>query len=193
MQLWVVSGELAFMISARQDGQSSRLNPLVMLVGLLAALLATGCATHELVLSRTLRPALTGRYLETQPSLFRARVNMDALEVWVRYRYEDSAYRQDFDLELHTAAGLCAALATSNLTFRDAWSRLELWLVSEYGSQWRWRNTNAQMRIRVRRQDLLALRGTPQPQVACMRLWKIEGVKHGPPDHVYFSLLPEGS
>jgi hypothetical protein len=147
---------------------------------LLAALLA-GCSWHELVLSRTMRPVARDSGLPL--TLFRARVQMSRLEVWGRARHGDEDYRAGFERELDSMAALCAALARSELTFGEDWLRANVELGTEYGSQWRWRNTNGWTRFRIDREGLLAVARAASPQAECRKRWDLFAVKVGPPDY----------
>jgi hypothetical protein len=147
----------------------------------LAAALLAGCSWYESVLSRTLRPVARDSALPL--TLFRARVQMSTLEVWGRARHGDEDYRPGFERELDSLAALCAALARSELTFREEWRQANVQLSIEYGSQWRWRNTYGWTRFRIDRQGLLEAARAASPEAECRKRWDLVIVKVGPPDY----------
>ena len=149
--------------------------------GALALALLAGCSWYEPVLSRTMRPVADDSGLPL--TLFRSRVQMSTLEVWARARIGDAQYAPGFALERSSLATLCAALARSELTFREDWLRADVQLTNEYGSQWRWRNTYAWMRFRIDREGLRAAGRAPAPEAECRRRWELLVVKVGPPDY----------
>jgi hypothetical protein len=151
----------------------------------LLVLLTGGCATHEVVLSHTLRPALSGVPADLPITLFRARVHKGVLEVWGRIRRSDTDYAPDFAIETAGTARLCAALAESDLTFRTEWSTLQLEFTYEYGNQWRWRNTLGYTKVRIGRDTLLELRARRVPASDYPRYWHLFAFKVGPPDYQY--------
>jgi hypothetical protein len=157
-----------------------------ILIQLLLVLLLSGCATHEMVLSRTLRPVLSSEEVNFQVTLFRARVQMGILEVWGRVKRSDSDYQSNFDREIESTAVLCAALARNDLTFKNDWYTLELRLTNEYGSQWRWRNTLGYTKVRISRETLLELRKGNLPASEYPQVWHLFAYKVGPPDYVYY-------
>jgi hypothetical protein len=156
----------------------------MILVQLVLALLLSGCATHEMVLSKTLRPALSSDEIHFSITLFRARVQMGVLEVWARVRRSDGDYRADFENEIQSTAALCAALTKSDLTFKNDWNELELQLTNEYGSQMRWKNTLGYTKVRISRVTLLELRKSYAPASAYPQYWRLFAYKVGPPDYV---------
>jgi hypothetical protein len=156
----------------------------IILFQLLLALLLSGCATHEVVLSRTLRPVLSSEAVGFPVTLLRARVQMGVLEVWGRVKRSDDDYRINFDNEIESTAALCAALTKSGLTFKNYWYRLELQLTNEYGSQWRWRNTLGYTKVRITRETLLELRARNLPASEYPQYWHLFAYKVGPPDYV---------
>jgi len=155
-----------------------------IIVQLLLALLLPACTTHEMVLSRTLRPALSSEEIDFQVTLFRARVHMGRLEVWGRVARSDGEYRTDFDNEIQSTAALCAALAKSELTFKNDWYEMELQLTNEYGSQMRWKNTLGYTKVIISRETLLELRKRDAPASAYSQYWHLFAYKVGPPDYV---------
>ena len=155
-----------------------------ILVQLLLALLLSGCATHEMVLSRTLRPALSREDIDFQMTLFRARVQMDRLEVWGRVKRSESDYSAIFDIEIQSAAALCAALTNSGLIFESDWRELDLRLANEYGSQWQWRTAHGHTIVRISRETLVELRKRNAPASAYPQYWHLLAYKVGPPDYV---------
>lgn len=161
-------------------------------VQLLVLFFLAGCATHELVLSKSLRPVLSSSEIDFQPSLFRARVNKGVLEVWGRIERSDSDYQRNFDIEIRSAAALCAALAKSDLTFQNNWYKLELWLINEYGSQWRWKNTTGSIWVNLSREKLLEIGKHRFPAAECPRYWNITGSKSGPPDYLAYDPTETG-
>ena len=154
--------------------------PAAAVLVLLAALLA-GCSWHELRLSRTMGPVASDSALPL--TLFRARVQMSTLEVWGRARHGDEDYVRGFELELASLSALCAALARSELTFREKWRQASVQLAMEYGSQWRWRNTYGWTRFRIDRQGLLETARAASPEAECRKRWDLLVVKVGPPDY----------
>jgi hypothetical protein len=165
-------------------GARHLLHLLVILTQLLLAPLLSGCATHEMVLSGTLRPALSSEEINSSITHFRARVQMGVLEVWARAKRSDGDYSPDFDIEIQSTAALCAALTKSDLTFKNDWYKLELQLTNEYGSQWRWKNTFGYSKVRISRETLLELRKRNVPASAFPQYWRLIAVKVGPPDYV---------
>ncbi len=123
-------------------------------------------------------------------TLFRARVQMDRLEVWGRVRRSDADYRADFDCEIESAAALCAALAKSDLTYEHDWNTLVLELTNEYGSQWRWRNTLGYTKVRISRETLTELRKRDLPASEYPQYWRLYAFKVGPPDYVPYEWSP---
>ena len=156
----------------------------VILVPLLLVLLPSGCATHELVLSRTLRPVLASEGIDFQPTLFRARVQMTSLEVRGRIRHSDLEYKSNFDCEIASAAALGAALVRSGIIFEHDWRYLKLLLTHEYGSQWRWKNTLGSIKVIISRETLLELRERNVPASEYPQYWHLVAYKWGPPDYV---------
>lgn len=161
----------------------------VILFQLLFALLLFGCATHEIVLSRSLRPILSSEDVNFQVTLFRARVQMGVLEVWGRVKRSDGDYKTNFDNEIESTAALCAALNKSELTFKNDWSALELQLTNEYGSQWRWRNTLGYTKVSISRATMLELRARNMPASEYPQFWQLFAYKVGPPDYVPYEWL----
>jgi hypothetical protein len=155
-----------------------------IIVQLLLALLLPGCATHEIVLSKTLRPVLSSEEIDFPVTLFRARVQMGRLEVSARVERSDGEYTTDFDKEIQSTAALCAALAKSELTFNNNWSELELQLTNQYGSQMRWKNTLGYTKASISREKLLELRKRNAPASAYSQHWRLFAYKVGPPDYV---------
>jgi hypothetical protein len=129
-----------------------------LVIVLLCALLVSACATHELVLSKTLEPALDRPELDFRLTPFKARVQMDRLEVWGRVERSESEYAPSSDLEIESVASLAAALANSGRIFEYEWRTLHLSLVNEYGSQLRWKNANGWARLVIDRRALLELK-----------------------------------
>lgn len=168
----------------RQENARVNVVRSIILLGLFLALLLSGCATHEMVLSRTLRPILSSEDVSFPVSLFRARVQMGVLEVWGRVKRSDGDYKINFDNEIESTAALCAALAKSELTFKNDWYTLELQLTNEYGSQWRWRNTLGYTKVRISREALLELRARNLPASEYPQYWHLFAYKVGPPDYV---------
>jgi hypothetical protein len=156
----------------------------MILPQLLLALLLSGCATHEVVLSRALRTVLSSEEVNFPVTLFRARVQMGVLEVWGRVQRNDDDYKTNFDNELKSTAALCAALTKSDLTFKNDWYALELQLTNEYGSQWRWRNTIGYTKVRISRDTMLELRLRNLPASEYPHYWHLFAYKVGPPDYV---------
>lgn len=157
---------------------------LTVLVRLLLALLLSGCATHEMVLSKTLAPVLSDKEINFRMTLFRARVQMGVLEVWGRVERSDAEYRPGLDYEIESTAALCAALARSDLTFQNDWYAMALQLTNEYGSQWRWKNTLGYTKVRISREALQELRERNAPAAEYPRYWRLFAYKVGPPDYV---------
>lgn len=155
----------------------------VILFQLLLALLLSGCATHEVVLSRTLRPALSSEEVSFPVTLFRARVHMGVLEVWGRVERGDADYKTSFDNEIESTAALCVALTKSGLIFKYDWYLLELQLTNEYGSQWRWRNTLGYTKARISRETLIELLARNLPASEYPKHWHLFAYKVGPPDY----------
>jgi hypothetical protein len=159
-----------------------------ILVPLLLGFLSSGCATHELVLSRTLRPVLSSKEVNFPVTHFHARVQMGRLEVGGRVTRSDGDYRTDFNCEIASAAALCGALAKSDLTFEQDWNTLVLELTHEYGSQWRWKNTLGSIKVSLRRETLLELRERKVPASEYPQYWQVVAAyKWGPPDHVPYA------
>lgn len=157
----------------------------------LVPMLLFGCATHELVLSKALKPVATSKDLGFSPSLFRARVQFGVLEVWSRVSRSDEDYATNFDREIESAAALCASLAKSDLTFDTEWGAVELELTNEYGSQWRWKTTRGYIKVRLSREELLEIRRRNVPASDYPRYWHlILAYKVGPPDFVPYELPP---
>jgi hypothetical protein len=148
----------------------------------LSAALLAGCSWHEVRLSPALRPAVED--VGVPLTLFRARVQMGVLEVWARAKHADGDYVASFDLEKDNLGALCAALANSDLTYREEWRELALQLTHEYGSSWRWKNTYSVTRVRIDYEGLRALRGNPAAAAECLRQGNSVWVKVGPPDFV---------
>jgi hypothetical protein len=163
----VVKGKENTRVSARR----------VIIVTLLLTLLSSGCATHELVLSRTLRSVLFSKGVNFPVMRFRARVQMDRLEVWARVKRSDGDYKINFDCEIESTAALCAALARSDLTFKQDWNTLVLELTNEYGSQWRWRNTFGFSKARVSRETLIDLHKRNTPASEYPQYWHLFAYK----------------
>jgi hypothetical protein len=109
---------------------------------------------------------------------------MGRLEVWGRVERSDDDYRTNFDNEIQSTAALCAALAKSDLTFKNDWYVLELQLTNEYGSQLRWKNTLGYTKVRISRETLLELRQRNAPASAYPQYWRLFAYKVGPPDYV---------
>jgi hypothetical protein len=161
---------------------------------LLLAVASSGCASWEPVLSSTLRPALTNEEVNFQVTHFHARVQMGHLEVWVRVRQDDSSYRTNFDCEIHNAAVLCSAIAKYDPTFKHRifdWDQMDLELSSEYGSQWRWRNTYSFLHLSISRETLLDLRNRNVPASQYPQYWYlVHADKVGPPNFVPIEWFP---
>ena len=156
----------------------------IILFQVFLSLLLAGCATHEMVLSRTLRPVLSSEDIDFPVSLFRSRVQMDRLEVWVVVKRSDSDYMVNFNNEIESAAAVCVALSKSELTFKNDWNKLVLELTTEYGSQWLWRNTLGFAKVRITRKALLELRARNLPASEYPKYWDLFAYKVGPPDYV---------
>lgn len=155
------------------------------LLALLLVVQLSGCATHELVLSKTLQPALTRPEIDFQLALFRARVQMDRLEVWGRVRRSASDYTSSFDMEIGSVATLCAALAKSGLIFESEWKVLHLSLTNEYGSQLQWRTANGYASIVIERRALMELGKLNAPASEYPKHGTLTAYKVGPPDYAY--------
>jgi hypothetical protein len=163
---------------------------IITLLQLLLALLVFGCATHESVLSKALRPVLPSEEVDFPLTLFRARVSKGYLEVWGRVRRSDSDFRTGFDYEIESTAALCAALAKRDLIFQYDWKALALQLPNEYGSQWRWRNTLGYAKIIIGREILLKLRERDAPTSEYPQYGHLFAHKVGPPDYIPYEWLP---
>ena len=159
-------------------------------LALLLALQLSGCATHELVLSKTLQPALTRPEVDFQLTLFRARVQMDRLEVWGRVRRSASDYTSSFDLEVGSVATLCAALANSGLIFESDWNVLHLSLTNEYGSQVQWKTANGSATIVIGRRTLMELKRLNAPASEYPKHGTLTVYKVGPPDYSFREWRP---
>jgi len=164
----------------------------VFLFPLLLALLSS-CATHEMVLSKTLRPILSSEDVDFPVTLFRARVQKGVLEVWGRVKRSDGDYKTNFDSEIESTAALCAALAKNELAFTNDWVALELQLTNEYGSQWRWRNTFGYTEVRITRETLLELRARKVPASDYPQYWHLFAVKVGPPEYIPYEWSAGGA
>ena len=166
-----------------------------VLLQFLVAIALSGCATHELVMSKTLKPVAAGKDLDFSLSLFRARVQKGVLEVRGRVRRSDEDYTTSFDREIESAAALCASLAKSDVTFDSEWSVFELEVTNEYGSQWRWRTTRGYIKVRLDREGLLELRKRNVPASEYPRYWNLVlAYKAGPPNYVPYELpLPHNN
>lgn len=145
-------------------------------------LLVSACATHELVLSKSLQPALDRPEVDFQLTLFRARVQMDRLEVWGRVARAESEYTPSFELEIGSVAGLAAALADDGLIFEHEWRVLHLELSNEYGGQLRWKNTNGWAKLVIERSALLELKERGADASEYAERGTLTGSKVGPPD-----------
>jgi hypothetical protein len=156
----------------------------VLLFRILLVLLLSGCATHEMFLTRTLRPVLSSEEVNFPVTLFRARVNKGVLEVWGRVKRNDGDYKTNFDTEIESTAVLCEVISKYDLTFKYDWHILELQLTNEYGSQLRWRNTVGYTKVRISRETLLELRARNAPASEYPQYWHIFAFKVGPPDYV---------
>ena len=159
---------------------------------LLLVLQLSGCATHELVLSRTLQPALARPEVDFHLTLFRARVQMDRLEVWGRVRrgVNDYDYTTSFDTEIRSVASLCAALAHNGLIFENDWNVLHLILTNEYGSQLRWKTANSYTKIIIERRTLMELKRLNTPASEYPKYWQLTAYKVGPPDYSFHEWTP---
>lgn len=162
-----------------------------LLVVLFSALLLAACATHELVMSKTLQPALARPEVDFQLTLFRARVQMDRLEVWGRVARSESEYNPSFDLEIGSVANLAAALTNNGLIFDHDWRVLHLHLVNEYGSQQRWKTANGWAKLVIERDALLALRDRGALASEYPGNGMLTAHKAGPPDFVHLDWAPE--
>jgi hypothetical protein len=172
---------------ARGGLSARRLN----LALLLLVFLFHGCATHELVLSRTLRPALASEAINFSIEHFRARVGQSGdLEVWARVNRSVGEYRRDFDNEIQGAAALCVALAHFERTFSLDWSKLELNVTTGYGSQLLWKTGHSFTKVTMGRDVLLGLRKRNAPATAYPEHWHLFASKIGPPDYVYYEWSP---
>jgi hypothetical protein len=156
----------------------------VILFQMLLALLLSGCATHELVLSRTLAPVLSSEEVNSPVTLFRARVQMDRLEVWGRVKRNDDDYKINFDMEIETTAALLASLMKNELTFKNDWRQLVLELWHECGSTLRWKSTLGYTKVRISRETMLELRTRNLPASEYPKFWRLYVHKVGPPDYV---------
>jgi len=170
------------------------------LVPLLLAVVSSGCSTWEPVLSRTLRPALNNEEVDFQVTHFHARVQKGYLEVRVRVRLDESDYRTNLDCEIKNAAVLCTVIARYDPTFKDRlfdwehWDQMELELWTEYGSQWRWRNTVSITKLTISRDTLLDLRNRSVPASQYPQFWQlVDAFKVGPPNYVPIEWLPTRS
>lgn len=159
-------------------------------LALLLVLQLSGCATHELVLSKTLQPALSRPELDFQLTLFRARVQMDRLEVWGRVRRSASDYTSSFDMEVRSVATLCAALANSGQIFESDWNVLHLSLTNEYGSQLQWKTANGHAAIVIGRRALMELKALNAPASEYPKHWTLAAYKVGPPDYSFREWRP---
>lgn len=162
-------------------------------LALLLVLQLSGCATHELVLSKTLQPALTRPEVDFRITLFRARVQMDRLEVRGRVRRSASDYTSSFDIEVGSVATLCAALANSGLIFESDWNVLHLSLTNEYGSQLQRRTANGYATIVIGRRTLMELKRLNAPPSEYPKHWTLTAHKVGPPDYLFREWRPERS
>jgi hypothetical protein len=155
-----------------------------LILALTLTFFSLACATHECILSRRLRPVVSPGNVGFQMELFRARVQMDRLEVWARARRNGGDYETGFELEIASTAALCAALARSDLTFEQDWSMMVLELTNEYGSQWGWRNILGYTKARIPRETLTELGQRNVPPSEYPRFWSLFAYKVGPPDFV---------
>ena len=168
------------------------MNARTVLFQMMMGLLLSGCATHELILSRTLAPVLSCEEINFQITKFRARVQMGRLEVWGRVKRNEYAYQKNFDLEIKATAALLASLTKSEHTFKNDWRHLELELWHEYGSMFRWKNTFGYTKIRISRETLLELRMRNLSVSEYPKFWRLYAWKAGPPDFVGFEMSSTG-
>ena len=161
------------------------------LAQMLMMIVLSSCATHELVLSTTLRSVLSSEEINFSMTHFNARVDRGSLEVWGHVKRSDSDYKNNFDQDIDSTAALCAALANNDLTFKNDWYALELELTHEYGSQWRWRNTVGHTKVRIGRETLLELRRRNVPASEYPKFWQlVVASKIGPPDYIPLEWVP---
>ena len=80
-----------------------------------------------------LKPVVSSGEVKFPVKHFRARVQMDRLEVGGRVILSDDDYKSNFDMEIETTAALLASLTKSELTFKNDWRQLvlELWCMKE--------------------------------------------------------------
>jgi hypothetical protein len=161
-------------------------------LALLLALALSGCATHEVVLSKTLQPALSRPEVDFELTLFRARVQMDRLEVRGRVRRNANDYTSSFDIEVRSVATLCAALANGGLIFESDWNVLHLSLTTEYGSQLQWKSANSYATIVIGRGALMELKKLNAPASEYAKHSTLSAHKVGPPDYAFRELRPGG-
>jgi hypothetical protein len=156
----------------------------IILFQLFLALLLSGCATHEMVLSSTLKPVLSSEEVNFPVKHFRARVQMGRLEVGGRVILSDDDYKSNFDMEIETTAKLLAAITKSELTFKNDWHVLVLELWHEYGSTLRWKSTLGYTKVRISRETMLELRQRNLPASEYPKYWRLYIHKVGPPNYV---------
>lgn len=165
----------------------------IILFPLFLALLLSGCATHELVLSRTLKPVLSSGEVKFPVKHFSARVQMDRLEVGGRVILSDDDYKSNFDMEIETTTALLASLIKSELTFKNDWRQLVIELWYDYGSTFRWKGTFAYVRVRISRETMLELHTRNLPVSEYPIFWRLNAMKVGPPDYVPYKWSPDGA
>jgi hypothetical protein len=157
---------------------------IIILFPLFLALLLSGCATHEWVLSGTLKPVVSSGEVKFPVKHFRARVQMDRLEVGGRVILSDDDYKSNFDMEIETTAALLASLMKNELTFKNDWRQLVLELWHECGSTLRWKSTLGYTKVRISRETMLELRTRNVPASEYPKFWRLYVHKVGPPDYV---------
>jgi hypothetical protein len=121
---------------------------------------------------------------------FRARVVFGRLEVRARVPRSMGEYQRNFDYEVQSAVALCMALANFENTFSTEWSKFELHVRNEYGSQLRWKTAHSFTMVKMSRETLLELRKRNAPASAYPEHWFLFASKVGPPDYVYYEWSP---
>jgi hypothetical protein len=152
-------------------------------LALLAALWLAGCASNSLYLTPRIAPAVTEAGLNLPSQRFSARVNKGFLEVELTAKRTAADYQGDLNLELESAAKICAALAWNGRIFQYEWQELELKMWTEFGSMLKWHTTVSFVSLRMNREALRTLRDRNLPPSACPQYWNfVFGSKVVPPD-----------
>lgn len=166
-----------------------------ILVVIFLVLLVPACATYPVVLSDSLKPALSSPTIDFAVDHFSSRIGIDgALEVGVRVSRGLDDYREDFDNEVRTAAALCAALASFDGTFSVHWPELRLKVTNDYGSQLHWKTAHSFTTVTMKREALLELRRRDATASEYAGRWRLlHAAKVGPPDYRYIEWQPAGA